>query len=62
MIRAWHKVDIHEEVKRSHGDADWVATEAYHCAGSRAMWPDRRCHRGNSGDLGYATSWLVTVR
>jgi hypothetical protein len=29
---------------------------------SRATWPDRRCRRGNFGDLNYATSWLFTAQ
>jgi hypothetical protein len=62
VIRAWHVVDIHGEVKRSRGGADLVAEEAYHRACSSATWPDRRCCRGNSGDLSYAMSWLVTAR
>jgi hypothetical protein len=62
VIRAWHAVDIHGELKRSRGGADLVAEEAYHRACSRATWPDHRCCRGNSGDLDYATSWLVTVQ
>jgi hypothetical protein len=32
VIRAWHEVDIHEEVKRSRGGVDLVAAEAYHRA------------------------------
>ena len=62
VIRAWHAVDIHGEVKRSRGGADLVAVEAYHRAYSRATWSDRWCCRGNSGDLGYATLWLAIVR
>jgi hypothetical protein len=62
VIRAWHAVDIHGEVKISRGGADLIAAEAYHRACSRATWPDRRCRRGHYGDLGYATPWLVTVR
>jgi hypothetical protein len=62
VIRAWHAVDIHGEVKRSRGGADLVVEEAYHCACSRTTWPDRRCCRVNSGDLGYATLWLITMR
>jgi hypothetical protein len=62
MIRAWHAVDIHGEVKKSRGGADLVTVEAYHRACSRATWPDRRCSRGNSSDLGYATPWLATMR
>jgi hypothetical protein len=54
VIRAWHAVDIHEEVKRSRSGADLVTEEAYHRACSRATWPDCRCRRGNSGDLIYA--------
>ena len=53
VIRAWHVVDIHGEVKRSRGGADLVAEEAYHRACSCATWLDRRCHCGNSGDLTY---------
>jgi hypothetical protein len=62
VIRTRHVVDIHGEVKRSHGGTDLVAAEAYHRACSRATWPDHWCHRGNSCDLGYATPWLVAMR
>jgi hypothetical protein len=62
VIRAWHAMDIHEEVKRSRGGADLIAAEAYHRACSHATWPDYRCRRGHSSDLGYATPWLVTAR
>jgi hypothetical protein len=62
VIRAWHAVDILREVKRSREGANLVTTEAYHRACSRATWPDRRCRRGNSGDLSYATPWLVIAR
>jgi hypothetical protein len=62
VIRSWQAVDIHGEVKRSRGGVDLVEAEAYHHACSRATWPVRWCCRGNSGDLGYATSWLAIVR
>jgi hypothetical protein len=61
VIYAWHAVDIHGEVKRSRWGAGLVKEEAYHRAYSRATWPNRRCRRGNSGDHGYATPWLVTA-
>jgi hypothetical protein len=32
VIHVWHAVDIHGEVKRSHGGVDLVAAEAYHRA------------------------------
>jgi hypothetical protein len=47
--------------KRSRGGVDVVAGEAYHRACSRCNVARPPGCRGNSGDLGYATSCLVTM-
>jgi hypothetical protein len=62
VIRAWHAVDIYGAVKKISRGEDLIAAEACHRAYSRATWPNRRCRHGHSGDLGYATPWLVTAR
>ena len=54
-IRAGHAVDIHREVKdlvwRQIGSQGKLITVPV----AIATWPDRRCRRGHSGDLSYAT-------
>jgi hypothetical protein len=41
--------------KRSRGEADVVAGKLISVPVAVATWPDRRCRRGHSGDLNYAT-------
>jgi hypothetical protein len=62
VIRAWHAVDIHGEVKDLAGEQMWSRGRLITAPVAVATWLDRRYYRGNSGDLGCATSWLVTVR
>jgi hypothetical protein len=62
VICAWHTVDIHGEVKDLAGEQMWSRGRLITTPVAVATWPDRRYCRRNSGDLGCATSWLVTVR
>jgi hypothetical protein len=61
VIRAWHAVDINGEVKDLTGEQMWSRGRLITAPVAVATWPDRRYCHGNSGDLGCATSWLVTV-
>jgi hypothetical protein len=62
MIRAGHAVDIHGEVKDLTGKQMWSQGKLITVPVAFATWSDRRCRRGHSGDLNYATPWLFTTR
>jgi hypothetical protein len=62
VIRAWHAVDIHGEVKDPVGEQMWSRGRLITAPVAVATWSDCRYCRGNSDDLGCATPWLVTVR
>jgi hypothetical protein len=55
VIRAGHEVDIHGEVKDLAGKQMWLQGKLITMPVAVATWPDRRCHRGHSGNLNYAT-------
>ena len=55
-IRAGHAVDIHGEVKDLAGRQIGSQGKLITVLVAVATWPDRRCRRGHSGDLNYATS------
>jgi hypothetical protein len=62
VIRAGHAVDIHGEVKDLAGKQMWSQGKLITVLVAVATRPDRRCRRGHSGDLNYATPWLFTTR
>jgi hypothetical protein len=54
-IRPRHAVDIHGEVKDLAGRQIGSQGKLITMHVVVATWPDRRCRRGHSGDLNYAT-------
>jgi hypothetical protein len=56
VIRVGHAVDIHKEVKDLAGKQMRSQGKFITVPVAVATWPDRRCRRGHSGDLNYATS------
>jgi hypothetical protein len=56
VIRAGHAVDIYGEVKDLAGKRMRSQGKLITVLVAVATWPDRRCHRGHSGDLNYSTS------
>jgi hypothetical protein len=54
VIRVGHTVDILGEVKDLVGKQMWSQGKLITVPVAVTTWPDRRCHRGHSGDINYA--------